>query len=676
MKTYAFASISWLALAIAAHAQSFSGDPSANQIYAGPTSGPAAPAQFRSMVTGDIPAGTVANSNLANMAAGMVKCQPAGGSAGAPQDCSYPTINAVDYGASGSTTSTTGTISGSSSSLSLASAIDFKNGQGIRINGAGATFSTNPPTGLSVTQHGTTGSTSYQYQVASLDAHGGVGAAVTAVSISNGNATLSSTNFITVSWTAPGLGPTPSAYAVYGKTSGSMTLLQIVNGATSWNDVGTTTSPGPDWLPSSPPSSALNDYLLTTISSGAGTTSLILAANATNGVSGATVDHDDTTAIKNAIAGLPNNGGVVLVPAGTYQFTSPLVLGNGNGTTASTTSGMVLYGLGSRCGVNGISGTLPICAVNFRCLVYTICMEVAGPINGWGIQNASIDLTQIGGSNSFGLFVLNGSFGFVENLFVTSSYNIAIIENVGTHPANDNQWSNVFIFMPANAPNAQGIHISGTSTNDIFQERWFNLHVIPGTSSTTVQCLYLGALDSIKFKDFNCNPVSGGAVGIIFDYSVNSAWPAGVDFDGVELYSNSISNNSTPTTSGINLNRMRNFSRVNGATVPYLANLSVEGYFDTGGNAPTLSGCSGSGSSIGTNSTNDNGVITGQTSATTSCTVTFATPVTWSGTPNCIVTPQISASGAQFISAISSSAFTFTFPSTANYKFSYLCRGS
>ena len=41
------------------------------------------------------------------------------------------------YGASGSGTSTTGTISASSSSLALANSINFVNGQGIAIFGAG-----------------------------------------------------------------------------------------------------------------------------------------------------------------------------------------------------------------------------------------------------------------------------------------------------------------------------------------------------------------------------------------------------------------------------------------------------------------------------------------------------------------------------------------------------------
>ena len=50
---------------------------------------------------GGLGPGIVTNSNLANMAAGTAKCNPAGGSASAPRDCSQPVVNAVDYGATG-----------------------------------------------------------------------------------------------------------------------------------------------------------------------------------------------------------------------------------------------------------------------------------------------------------------------------------------------------------------------------------------------------------------------------------------------------------------------------------------------------------------------------------------------------------------------------------------------
>jgi hypothetical protein len=674
MKTYAFASISWLALAIAAHAQSFSGDPSANQIYAGPTSGPAAPAQFRSMVTGDIPAGTVANSNLANMAAGMVKCQPAGGSAGAPKDCSYPSINVVDYGASGSTTSTTGTISASSSSLALASATDFKNGQGIRINGAGATFATNPPTGLTVTQHGTTGATNYQYQVASLDCAGGVGAAITAVSISNGNATLSATNFITVSWAAPTSGPGPCAYAVYGKTSGGITLLQIVRGATTWNDVGTTTSPAPDWLPSAPQGAALNDYLLTTISSGAGTTSLTLAVTASNGVSGATVDHDDTNAIQNAINALPGAGGTVFFPPGNYQTTSQLNIGNGSGNTASTANSVALVGLASRGGVAGVSGSPNFFAANIHCLWYGVAIQVNGPIAGWEIDHLSVDFTSVGSTNSFGLIASSAGFGNVNGFFVSSSYFYGVFDQCGVTSGNSpcqvNSWKDIQVFMPTNAPNANGIGITGTSFAGAFAETWDNVQVIPNALNQV--CLNLGAMDTVQIRRYSCNPSGVGAVtAILFNYTINNTWPANVNFYDVDIYGNTIGNQGSPSTASHQENKIFDFSRINGGTPVTLPNLLFMDWM-TGSAAPTISaGCNGAGSSITGN--NYHGTVTGSTTATTSCTISFAAP-SFQSSPDCQATGYSSPlTGSVIVSGTAS--LQVSFASTANYKWSYSCQG-
>ncbi len=272
----------------------------------------------------------IPNAALANMAANTVKCNSSSIS-GNPTDCNYPTVNVRDpaFMASGSASTTTGSITTGTASLSLAAALDFANGQYIRVNHAGAAFATNPPTGLTITPTGTTGATAYQYQIASLDATGGLGAAITAVATATGNATLSVSNYNALSWTAPVSGPIPASYAVYGNTAGSMTLLAIVKG-TSWNDVGTgTMSPLPDNIPSAPQGAALADWLLTTISSGAGSTTLTLGANASTTATSQTVSHDDTTPIQNAINALSSTGGVVYLPQGTYKVTSQITdIGN------------------------------------------------------------------------------------------------------------------------------------------------------------------------------------------------------------------------------------------------------------------------------------------------------------------------------------------------------------
>lgn len=102
MKRYAFAGVWWLAAATLAHAQGFSGTPSANQIFAGPTSGPAKPGQFRSMVNGDLPQQN-ANTWKGN----------ATGSAAAPSDNAWTNCN----GANSAVNYTNGTGTGCNSNV-------------------------------------------------------------------------------------------------------------------------------------------------------------------------------------------------------------------------------------------------------------------------------------------------------------------------------------------------------------------------------------------------------------------------------------------------------------------------------------------------------------------------------------------------------------------------------
>lgn len=237
-------------------------------------------------------------------------------------------INVKNYGASGSGQTTTGTINSGSNQLTLSSAIDFVNGQGIIINHAGATCTLSTPTAPTITATGTIGTTAYQYQIVAMDANGGFTAASTVTSITNGNATLSITNYNAISWSTV---TNASAYAVYGRVNGNMNLLAVTN-SNSFNDTGHTSISVvtiPFFLPLTPPTTAKSDWLVTTISSGAGTTTLTLAANATTTGSSVYVAHDDTAALQNAINAMKTSTVKTLfVPAGQYSITSSLYIRN------------------------------------------------------------------------------------------------------------------------------------------------------------------------------------------------------------------------------------------------------------------------------------------------------------------------------------------------------------
>jgi len=87
-------------------------------------------------------------------------------------------------------TGTTGTMSASSSTLTLASALDFVNGQGLVILGAGPTPTISTPTGVTAAAVGATGSTTYYYCVVDEDYLNGRTACSAAGSVANAVATL------------------------------------------------------------------------------------------------------------------------------------------------------------------------------------------------------------------------------------------------------------------------------------------------------------------------------------------------------------------------------------------------------------------------------------------------------------------------------------------------------
>jgi hypothetical protein len=219
--------------------------------------------------------------------------------------------------ASGSTENTTGTIGSSSTALTLTAAKDFVNAEGIRVNHAGAAFTLNAPTAGAVTPNGTTGSTTYQYKLASIDAHGGVGAATSAIQTTTGNATLSFTNYNAITFTAA-TGTAPVGYAVYKDISGTYTLIGVTDNSLTFNDYGYTGFPYLDWLPTAAPATALADALVTTISSGGGTTSITLGNASTTAATSQGVYHDDGAAIQTALTANTS----VIFPAGTFLVAS------------------------------------------------------------------------------------------------------------------------------------------------------------------------------------------------------------------------------------------------------------------------------------------------------------------------------------------------------------------
>jgi hypothetical protein len=207
------------------------------------------------------------------------------------------------------------------------------------------------------------------------------------------------------------------AYAVYGRTTGSLTLLAITS-STSFNDTGAAAVTGTDAIPSTPPAAALADWLVTSIVSGAGSTNLVLAVAASNNVTSQFVGHDDTAALNSWIGQCQTFGLTCFLDSGNFYVSSTLAVTNairveGIGLAAST-----IWAAGS--GVSAINISTPN-AVVFRT---------------FGIQYAraaysatyAIELTAPSGQNYAsifeGMFIGNAFYGFeLQSAVATSILN-------------------------------------------------------------------------------------------------------------------------------------------------------------------------------------------------------------------------------------------------------------
>jgi hypothetical protein len=169
------------------------------------------------------------------------------------------------------------------------------------------------------------GSTTYTYQVAAIDSLNGESAASSASTVTSGPAVLSLNATETITWNCVS---NALMYGIYGRSSGSVTFLGMAGPCTNSASTKTFTDYGnrlntPYWLPTTVPSTGTAQFLVTSISSGAGTGTVVLANLATTRVTSNLVQHDDTVAINSALsaAAATQGGGTVFFPAnGAYNF--------------------------------------------------------------------------------------------------------------------------------------------------------------------------------------------------------------------------------------------------------------------------------------------------------------------------------------------------------------------
>jgi len=492
--------------------------------------------------------------------AGQIAYYPANGASVSGSSFPPPIPNV-----SGSTATSTGTIN------SVTSAGDWINGEGILIPGAGATFTGAQPTSFSYTRYGASGSTTYTYTAACVDSSGGEGIAPAGVSNPNGYATLDLTNYNKVSWTA---GSGCRRYAVYGRTAGSMQFLGMTD-STQFYDYGGSYGP-PTFISNTPPVAATNDWLLTTISSGGGSTTLTLGASATNSVASVTIYHEDHAALQAAINALPANGGVIRLPAAIMNLARGLTIGNGTGSAASTTTGVIF--LGANSGNTGLGyspyGTVQGAAFNWIGTANDALIQYNGGLVGWGVQNLTFNCNQA----TYGLLLYSVEFGDSKNLaFNGCRFSIISTTQDGVAAINSmhNKFETIFI-NPLNYNQSYGVRFDGTATANTCYTNFTNILINATSNAATFGMVFISTDTDIVYgyhASGNWAQASGSA--LVFDYAdaISTNYPASNTFFGVDPGGSgilTIVNNGSP--GGTFPNIIYGLTNANGGTCPSLSN--------------------------------------------------------------------------------------------------------
>jgi len=260
---------------------------------------------------------------------------------------------------------------------------------------------------------------------------------------------------------------------------------------------------------------------------------------------------DSATAISNAIAALPVNGGTVFFAGGTYKIGSTINIGNGSSSAQSTTWGVQLMGDGLPTAPSQFYGVYNISASVI--LIWAgvsggHMISVNGPLEGWGVSNMLLNGNSVA---SQGLGVSSGMFGDCRNLSIIGCtafglYSTAVAVSSVGYDSIMNKYSGLYIDVPA-VVNATGILLTGgpvtaNTCYNLFSSVWIS-H--PGSPATFG--LHLGWCDSNNFHLLKILATSSAATDIMFDYT--GAGPAVANgFFGFET-SGLIVNSGSPGSS-------------------------------------------------------------------------------------------------------------------------------
>ena len=438
---------------------------------------------------------------------------------------------------------TSGSISATSTALTLSADLGFKNGCGIFVQGAGATSTLAAPTvgTPSPIVYGGTGSTTVHYKVAAIDPHLGTSAASSAITVTTAPATRTPLDMVAIYWAydAGAVG-----YLIWSDATGSYTPLgysfqcsqfssggvcgYIDKGAETFNFSKSSMFP---FFPYTPPASATADALVTTIVSGAGTLSLVLANAATNSSGANAYVYPDArpffdSALAAAAAdGTSLNRSQVFIPEGLWYLSGIDFPASPAGVSIVQSGAIQLFGLpifgtvgGSSAGSGGVSwfGNGGAYTSGF-----------------WTLSTASIFAqTQVGA-----IFVAYGSPNNMdlERLTLSSSEDVIVEDSLGALTMRDdevieNQGSGVGLRIDANTYFSQFYHVdwnSSNNSNTLIPLVWYT-----GLTSSLQSAVFGFHDNAFRYHTIRDDDIFGGnafgTIAIDGTTSIESNWDQGL----------------------------------------------------------------------------------------------------------------------------------------------------
>src|SRR6185437_3283211 len=273
----------------------------------------------------------------------------------------------------------------------------------------------------------------------------------------------------------------------------------------------------------------------------------------------------------------------ITVPGGSYKFNSTFSIGDGTGSSVSTCQGLLFVGEGTPTfgGIFAGYGSTDPVTITWGGSVGGTMVKIAGPLQGWGLQNIDINC---GGTAAIGLDVVSGQNADNRSLSVRNCTSWQVKEEVVatfgsvTNTSNlHGTWNKTQLVVPVGGTG--GALLTGNTTQNTDFQVWTDTYIT--MLGTAADGLYLQAAAGNVFLGLHFAG-AGSNSDIVFDYGLLDAWPSENLIMEVEPGTGDtfVSKSGSPGGTA-KPNRIYGLIQEDGATYPTLANLVTDAAFQS-----------------------------------------------------------------------------------------------